>query len=387
MKQRYQAILSSSSSLNTNRKSVVVDQSKAEVFAGRMVDILNSSLLGLMISVGYQTNLFDVMAKLPNPSTTAEIAKTANLNERYVREWLGAMVTGKIVEYDPASSKYNLPSEHATFLTKDAGIDNMAVFTQYISLLGDVEPKIIECFRKGGGVPYSEFPRFQHLLAQDTARVFDARLIDQIIPLVDGLANRLKAGIDVLDVGCGQGHAINLMARHFPNSRFTGYDISKEGIEAAREEAKQMGLTNVKFEVKDVASINEHEKYDLITAFDVIHDQARPAKVLKEIYNALRSKGAEGEGRGGGGIFLMQDIAASSKLEENIKNPLGPTLYSISTMHCMTVSLAYNGEGLGTVWGRQKAEEMLKEAGFSERIEVKEVPGDMFNYYYIVRKK
>ena len=109
--------------------------------------------------------------------------------------------------------------------------------------------------------------------------------------------------------------------------------------------------------------------------------------MLKEIYNALRSKGAEGEGRGGGGIFLMQDIAASSKLEENIKNPLGPTLYSISTMHCMTVSLAYNGEGLGTVWGRQKAEEMLKEAGFSERIEVKEVPGDMFNYYYIVRKK
>jgi|SRR5918994_1294113 SAM-dependent methyltransferase len=151
----------------------------------------------------------------------------------------------------------------------------------------------------------------------------------------------------------------------FPNSRFTGYDISKEGIETAREEAKQMGLTNVKFEVRDVASINEHEKYDLITAFDVIHDQAQPAKVLKGIYNALRNK-QEGEEREGGGIFLMQDMAASSKLEENMENPLSPTLYSISTMHCMTVSLAYNGEGLGTVWGRQKAEEMLKEAGFSK---------------------
>lgn len=261
----------------------------------------------------------------------------------------------------------------------------MAVFTQYIALLGDVEQKVIECFRKGGGVPYLVFPRFQQLQAEDTARVFDARMIDQIIPLIDGLADRLKAGIDVLYVGCGQGHAINLMARHFPNSRFTGYDISKEGVEAAREEAKQMGLTNVKFEVKDVASINEYEKYDLITAFDVIHDQAQPAKVLKGIYNALRSKGVEGGG-GGGGIFLMQDIGASSKLEENIKNPLGPTLYSISTMHCMTVSLAYNGEGLGTVWGRQKAEEMLKEAGFSDKIGVKEVPGDLFNYYYIVRR-
>lgn len=374
------------SSVNLNGKSEVIDQSKAEAFAGRMVDVLNSSLLGLMISIGYQTNLFDIMSRLSSASTSAEIAKAANLNERYVREWLGAMVTGKIVEYEPATSKYRLLPENAAFLTKDAGIDNMAVFMQYISLLGDVEQKVIECFRKGGGVPYSAFPRFQQLQAEDTARVFDARLIDQIVPLVDGLGDRLRAGIDVLDVGCGQGHAINLLARNFPNSRFTGYDISKEGIGAAREEAKQMRLTNVKFEVRDIASINEHEKYDLITAFDVIHDQAQPAKVLKEIYNALRNKqeGRGGEGRAG--IFLMQDMAASSKLEENMENPLGPTLYSISTMHCMTVSLAYNGEGLGTVWGRQKAEEMLKEAGFSEKIEVKEVPGDIFNYYYIVHK-
>jgi SAM-dependent methyltransferase len=374
------------SSANLNGKSAVTDQSKAEAFAGRMLDVLNSSLLGLMISIGYQTHLFDVMSRLSSPSTSAEIANATNLNERYVREWLGAMVTGKIVEYNPVTSRYWLPPEHAAFLTRDSGIDNVAVFMQYISLLGDVEQKIIECFRKGGGVPYSAFPRFQQLQAEDTARVFDARLIDQIVPLVGGLGKRLRAGIDVLDVGCGQGHAINLMARNFPNSRFTGYDISKEGIQAAREEAKQIGLTNVKFEVNDIASIDEHEKYDLITAFDVIHDQAQPAKVLKGIYNALRNKQEGEEEERGGGIFLMQDIAASSKLEENMENPLGPTLYSISTMHCMTVSLAYNGEGLGTVWGRQKAEEMLKEAGFSEKIEVSEVPGDIFNYYYIVQK-
>src|SRR5918994_3704650 len=319
------------SSANLNGKSVVIDQSKAEAFAGRMLDVLNSSLLGLMISIGHQTHLFDIMLRLSSPSTSAEIAKAANLNECYVREWLGAMVTGNIVEYDPATSKYRLPPEHAAFLIKDAGIDNMAVFMQYISLLRNVEQKVIECFRKGGGVPYSSFPRFQLLQAEDTARVFDARLIDQIVPLVDGLADRLRAGIDVLDVGCGQGHAINLMARTFPNSRLAGYDISKEGSETAREEAKQMGLTNVKFEVRNVASINEHEKYDLITAFDVIHDQAQPAKVLKEIYHALRNK-QEGEEREGGGIFLMQDMAASSKLEENMENPLSPTLYSISTM-------------------------------------------------------
>jgi SAM-dependent methyltransferase len=368
-------------SANGNRDSVHMDKSKAEVFAGRMLDILNSSTLGLMISIGYQTRLFDTMSKLPNPSTSAEIAAAANLNERYVREWLGAMVTGKIIEYNATDSRYHLPPEHAVFLTREAGIDNLAVFTPYIALFGDVEQKVIECFKKGGGVPYSAFPCFQQLQAEETARVFDARLIDEIVPLVDGLTDRLRAGIDVLDVGCGQGHAINLMAKTFPNSRFAGYDISTEGIEAARKESKQMGLTNVRFELKDVASINEHEKYDLITAFDVIHDQARPAKVLREIYSALRRKG-----RAEGGIFLMQDIAASSKLEENMQNPLGPALYTISTMHCMTVSLAYNGEGLGSAWGRQKAECMLKEAGFSEKIEIRQVPGDIFNYYYIVQK-
>ena len=168
------------SSANLNGKSVVIDQPKAEAFAGRMLDVLNSSLLGLMISIGHQTHLFDIMSRLSSPSTSAKIAKAANLNERYVREWLGAMVTGKIVEYNPATSKYRLPPEHAAFLTKDAGIDNMAVFMQYISLLGDVEQKVIECFRKGGGVPYSAFPRFQQLQAEDTARVFDARLIDQM---------------------------------------------------------------------------------------------------------------------------------------------------------------------------------------------------------------
>jgi cyclopropane fatty-acyl-phospholipid synthase-like methyltransferase len=215
------------------------------------------------------------------------------------------------------------------------------------------------------------------LQAEETARIFDARLLDNIIPLVEGLADKLKSGIDVLDVGCGRGRAVNILARAYPNSRFVGYDISKEGIESARHEAKEWSLTNAKFESKDATTINEQEKYDLITAFDTIHDQAQPTKVLKEIYNALRK---------GGGVFLIQDIAASSHVHENMNNPLAPTLYTFSTMHCMTVSLAYNGEGLGAVWGKQKAEQKLKEAGFSHPIEVKHIEGDILNYYYIARK-
>jgi 2-polyprenyl-3-methyl-5-hydroxy-6-metoxy-1,4-benzoquinol methylase len=325
--------------------------------------------------MGHQTHLFDIMSKLP-PSTSEEIATAAKLNERYVREWLGAMVTANIVEYDPSEQKYRLPAEHAAFLTREAGLNNIAVFTQYIALMGEVEQKIIECFHKGGGVPYSAFPRFQELQAEETARIFDARLINNIIPLVDYIADRLKSGIDVLDVGCGRGRAVNILARAFPNSRFAGYDLSSEGIESAKHEAKEWNLTNANFETKDVTTINKREEYDLITAFDTIHDQAQPTKVLREIYNALRK----------GGIFLMQDIAASSHLHENMNNPLGPTLYTFSTMHCMTVSLAYNGEGLGTVWGKQKAEQKLREAGFSGHIDIRQIEGDILNYYYIARK-
>jgi SAM-dependent methyltransferase len=356
-------------------------------FATQLIHVLNSGTLSLMISIGHKTHLFDIMSNIQKPATVEEIARAAGLNERYVGEWLGGMVVGRIIQYNPSSDEYLLPQKHAAILTRAVGINNLAVYFQYVSLMGIVEDKIVECFSKGGGVPYSEFPRFQELQAEETARVFDARLIDQIILLVDGLADRLRSGIDVLDVGCGRGHAINIMAKTFPNSRFVGYDISNEAIRAAKQEAGQIEvgesstLRNVLFETRDIASLNEFEKYDLITAFDTIHDQAYPTKVLRAVYNALKDNGSRS-----GGIFLMQDIAASSYLQENIDNILGPTLYTFSTMHCLTVSLAYNGEGLGTVWGRQKAEQMLKVAGFYEKIDVRQVPGDILNYYYIARK-
>lgn len=189
------------------------------------------------------------------------------------------------------------------------------------------------------------------------------------------MVGRLKEGIDVLDVGCGEGHGLNLMAKAFPESRFYGYDISKEGTRAARAEAKKMKLANVHFKIADAARLEDRNRFDLIIAFDTIHDQAKPAKVLKGISRALRKDGT----------FLMQDIAASSNLHENLVNPLAPTIYTISTMHCMTVSLAYGGDGLGTAWGRQKALEMLAQAGFGS-VEVKDIDGDILNHYYIARK-
>ncbi|MCH7510909.1 MAG: methyltransferase domain-containing protein [Chloroflexi bacterium] len=352
-----------------------LDTAKAEAFAGKMSEVMNGASLALMASIGHQTGLFDIMADLP-PSTSPQIAEAAGLNERYVREWLGAMTTGRIVEYDRATGAYSLPPEHAASLTRAAGPDNMAQWAQYIPLMASVEEGIVESFRNGGGLPYSAFPKFTKLMAEESAQIFDATLIDVTLPLVPGLVDQLKVGIDVADVGCGSGHAINLMAQAFPSSRFIGYDFSEEGIAAGRAEAAALGLSNAAFEVKDAATLDGARQFDLITVFDAVHDQARPADMLSGIASALKPEG----------VFLCVDIAASSDVAENIEHPLGPFLYAISTMHCMTVSLALDGEGLGTVWGEQKARQMLADAGFTD-VQIERVEGDVLNNYYIARKE
>jgi SAM-dependent methyltransferase len=246
---------------------------------------------------------------------------------------------------------------------------------QFIPLLGDVETDLAACFRNGGGVPYARFPRFQRLMAEMSAATYDATLVDVTLPLVPGLVARLKDGIDVADVGCGSGHAINLMAKAFPKSRFTGIDFSEEGIAAGRAEAKALGLANATFELNDAATLSGPPRYDFITTFDSVHDQAHPDRMLEGIGAALRT----------GGAYLCVDVAASSNLEQNLNHPLGPMMYAVSTAHCMTVSLALGGMGLGAMWGEQKAHEMITAAGF-KKIDTGRVEGDFFNNYYIATK-
>jgi 2-polyprenyl-3-methyl-5-hydroxy-6-metoxy-1,4-benzoquinol methylase len=349
-----------------------VDSERKEEFAGRMVQVLNDACLGYLCSLGHRTGLFDTMAPLP-PSTSVQIAKAADLDERYVREWLGGLTVAGVVEYRPADGTYWLPPEHAASLTRAAGTENMASLLQDLALLGIVEDEVLDAFRKGGGVPYSSYPRFQELQAEETGRVYDAALVDVIVPLAPGLPERLRAGIDALDIGTGQGHAVNLLAQAFPASRFRGIDMSENGIAAARAEAERLGLDNVRFDLVDTADLSG--TYDLITAFDVIHDLARPARTLDAVAAALRDDG----------VFLMGDISASSNLEENIDHPLGPALYAFSVFYCMTVSLGEGGAGLGAVWGRQRALQMLADAGFGD-IDVEQVEGDILNVYYVARK-
>ena len=350
------------------------DPAKTQAFAENLLAALNNGALCLMVSIGHRTGLFDTLVS-SGPGTSEEIALRSRLNERYVREWLGAMVTGGVIEFAPETGRYTLPIEHAASLTRAAGADNMAVFSQYIACLGDVENDIVECFHNGGGVPYSRFPRFHEVMAEDSGQSVLSSLESHILPLIPELTERLKTGIDVLDLGCGRGRILARLAALFPNSRFTGIDLSEEAIAWAN--ANTAELSNIRYEARDLSDYDRWapaQAYDFITTFDAVHDQAQPLNMLRGIRRALRSDG----------VYLMQDISGSGHVHKDVDHPLGTLLYTISCMHCMTVSLAQGGEGLGAMWGERKAYEYLHEAGFSD-IVTNELEHDVQNYWYVVR--
>lgn len=345
----------------------------ANPFVSKMLGIMNSAGLALMISLGHRSGLFDALGD-SLPVTSLQLAEKANLNERYVREWLGAMTTGGIVTYDAALGTYLLPPDHAAFLTRASVPQNLASGTQWIPLLASVEDQVLESFRNGGGVPYSSYRRFNEVMAEESLQTVVMGLKKHILPLLPEVQEALTQGIDVLDVGCGAGQALLEMAAMYPQSRFTGYEFSEEAVVSGQKLAESRGLTNATFAVRDISELDGSEQFDFITSFDVIHDQAKPDEVLASIRRTLRS----------GGTYLMQDIRSSSKLEKNMDHLIGPYLYTVSCMHCMTVSLALGGAGLGTMWGEEKAREMLAEAGFDIQ-SVSQLPHDIVNNYYICR--
>jgi 2-polyprenyl-3-methyl-5-hydroxy-6-metoxy-1,4-benzoquinol methylase len=199
-----------------------------------------------------------------------------------------------------------------------------------------------------------------------------------ILPLVPGLSDRLSKGIRMLDVGCGRGRILKKLATLYPGSRFTGMDLSQNAIEYARQEASRAQLDNLEFVVADLSEFDraaEPESFDFITTFDAIHDQARPLNVLKGIHRALKPDG----------VYLMQDISGSSHVHKDIEHPIGTFLYTISCMHCMTVSLAQGGEGLGAMWGEEMTREYLHKAGFHS-ITTQRLAHDIQNNWYVVTK-
>jgi len=347
------------------------DRAKARAFTQLMVRHLEGAAVTLMLEVGRRVGLFDAMAQM-GAVTSAAIADKTGLSERYIREWLGAMVCGGVVEYAAAEHTYRLPREHATALT-GSSTRNLTSMVEMFPLLNRVIPDVAEAFRTGGGVPYTAFqPDFTGLMDRRSRPRYDELLFSAYLGKPEGLTARLESGVRVADVGCGTGHCITLMARRFPKSTFVGYDISESAIASAH--AAAAGLDNATFVVQDLARLESATPFDLITAFDAIHDQADPAGVLRRIRAALHPDG----------LFLMLDVWASSELAGNVGTPMAPYLYTMSTMHCMSVSLAAGGPGLGTAWGHQTATRMLREAGFTDVQLFERV--DPANSLYVARR-
>jgi 2-polyprenyl-3-methyl-5-hydroxy-6-metoxy-1,4-benzoquinol methylase len=351
--------------------ATAIDTTKLDAFGQKLMGMVNGAAVMLMTSIGHRTGLFDAMGD-GVAYTSTELAEKAGLSERYVREWLGAVATGGLVEFDAITNRYTLPAEHAAMLTRAARPNNFAVTAQWIAVLGDVEDKVVEAFSHGRGVPYSAYNRFHETMAEESDQTVVAALSQHILPIVPGLTDRLESGIDALDIACGSGRAVCEMAATYPNSRFFGYDLSTEAIAAAKREADRRPLSNAPFEVRSVSDPLGNDRFDLVTGFDAIHDQAKPDVVLTNIRTALKPDG----------VFLMQDIWGSSHVDQDMNQPIAPFLYTVSCMHCMSVSLANGGPGLGAMWGKEKALSMLNDAGFGD-VRVETLPHDIINYYYI----
>ena len=349
--------------------------SAEEAFLDRMAQVLDTGAVSVMLSIGHKLRLFDTLAKLP-PSTSAQIAEAATLSERYVREWLAVMVVADIIHYDPIATTYRLPAEHAACLTTGAELGNLAVYAQMVAMAGAVQDRILHCFETGDGLAYEDYPCFHHIMAEDSAQTVVAKITDLVAELAPELMLRLEQGIDVLDAGCGAGRALVALAERFPNSRFNGYDLCADAIAMAKNTAVRSDLENVDFQVVDLAAWETTQVFDLITSFDAVHDTKDPQQLLARIHAALRPNG----------IHLMQDIGGSAHLENNMDFPFAAFLYTISTIHCTPVSLAQNGAGLGTMWGWETAERMLREAGF-HCIERKVFPHDPMNVWFVSLKE
>ncbi len=350
-----------------------LDETRVEAFAERLFGFYTGGLLTYLVDIGHTTGLFE--AASDGPATSLELARRSGMHERYVREWLGAMVTGGVMTYEPTTGSYELPAEHAACLTGSTSA-NIAPFSLLNTHLAKHVDQVARAFREGGGVPYATFgPEFTGVMDALSRAGFDEDLLSEWLDLVPGLRARLAEGARVADIGCGTGHAVVVLAQAFPASDFVGYDISEEALAAARREVAAHGLHNARFEVQDAATLSVDDPVDVVFVFDAIHDQVAPDDALRRIHDMLAPDG----------VFLMFETQASSNLEDNVAHPLAPYLYAISTLHCLTISLAHDGAGLGAVWGEQRARAMLHDAGFG-RVQVRDVPDEPVNALYVARR-
>ena len=357
--------------MRENGEGAPVDRQRIEEFLDRFVEMASAATTIGLLAVADRSGLSADLGQ-HGGGTASEIAKRAGLEERYVVEVLGGLSAAGVVEFDPVSEVFTLPAEHALFIADPTSPYFMGGWLDMIPLLLHHVDGVAEAVEKGGGVSFEDFGQ-PMINAIDRAnspsqRVF---LTSRWLPGVPGLANRLESGIRVADVGCGSGTAAALIAEAYPRCDVIGYDVSPESIAAARSRAE--GRPNLEFHVADVSEIPLDPGFDLITAFDVVHDLADPLAALQRLRRALKEDGA----------FLMMEPNLSSRIEENL-HPLGALMYGVSTLHCLTQSLAQGGVGLGAAWGAERAENLARQVGFAVFQPLEEI-SNRFSAFYLLR--
>lgn len=351
--------------------SADIDLAAVEEFGRRLTTVMAGALTTCLLDIGRRTRLFELATQ--GPATSQELADRGGLQERYVREWLAAMATAGIFEYDAANGRFWFPVEHAALLTGDSNdnLTSLAYLIQHVIKQGEA---VARCFTNGGGLPYSAYlPEIHDVMDVLWQPMYRDLVVQHYLPLAPGLVEALERGIRVADLACGAGNLSGTLARRFPRSTFVGFDIDDGAIAVARQ--RHQGLTNARFEVADVTTLREDEPFDAVLVFFAVHDQARPLEFLRAAHGLLRP----------GGTFLMDEPRISSVLADNIETPETSIIYGISLLHCMTVSLAQGGAGLGTGWGQQVAVQLLTEAGFGP-VQVHDAEGDPTSAIFVTHK-
>jgi SAM-dependent methyltransferase len=349
-----------------------LDPEKLQQFVFRAVEEVGATLNAALVVMGDKLGLYHALAGA-GPLTPAELAERTGTAERYVREWLNAQAAGGYVAYEPDSGRYTLPPEQAVALTDE---DSPAYLPGFFQIaLGSVtdSPRITEAARTGAGVGWHDHVHDVHEGCERFFRPgYNANLVAEWLPALDGVVGKLERGGSVADVGCGHGASTIVMAKAFPNSRYAGFDYHDGSIATARERAQAAGVGDrVRFDTAP-ASAYAGDGYDLVTMFDCLHDMGDPVGAARHVRSTLAADGT----------WMIVEPAAGDRVEDNL-NPVGRAYYSFSTLLCTPASLSQEvGLALGAQAGEARIREVAERGGFTRFRRVAETP---FNLVFEAR--
>ena len=358
--------------MSTIEQPIEVDGDKLMQFVFRAVDEVGATLNAALVVMGDKLGWYRALAGTGGLSPT-ELAERTDASERYVREWLNAQAAGGFVEYDPDSGLYSLPPEQTVALTDPTSPAYLPGFFQIA--LGSVldSPRITEAARSGAGVGWHEHVHDVHEGCERFFRAgYNAHLVPEWIPALDGVVEKLERGALVADVGCGHGASTILMAQAFPNSTFVGSDYHDGSIETARRRAQEAGVDDrVRFEVEPAAAYGG-TGYDLVTVFDCLHDMGDPVAAARHVGSTLKPDGT----------WMIVEPNAGDRVEDNL-NPVGRAFYGFSTLLCTPASLSQEvGLALGAQAGEARIRDVVEAGGFSQFRRAAETP---FNLVFEAR--